>query len=83
MYSIYVAMSIVGSTAGTQPNNLFLQLDNNHVFVYQTRSMSTSLISYILSFRSPVQCTEILHHDKSVLNKPCHVLVKLSNRVTL
>ena len=33
MYSIYVVTSIVGSTAGTQPNILFPQLDNNHVLV--------------------------------------------------
>ena len=35
MYSIYVATSIVRSTAGTQPNILFPQL-NNHVFVLVT-----------------------------------------------
>ena len=36
IYSIYEATSIVGSTAGTQPNILFPLLNNNHVLVLFT-----------------------------------------------
>uniref|UniRef100_M4BT03 Uncharacterized protein n=1 Tax=Hyaloperonospora arabidopsidis (strain Emoy2) TaxID=559515 RepID=M4BT03_HYAAE len=41
MYSIYIATSIVGSTAEAQPNILFPQLNINRVFVLFTVTCAT------------------------------------------
>ena len=40
-YVFNLRTSIVGSTAGTQPNILFLQLNNNHVFMLLTITCAT------------------------------------------
>eukprot|EP00644_Phytophthora_capsici_P008422 jgi/Phyca11/17307/fgenesh1_pg.PHYCAscaffold_26_\ len=54
MYSIYIGTAIVGPTVWTQPNILFPDLNNNHVFVLITitSAIGQCLFSAIVAIRS-------------------------------
>ncbi|ETI49981.1 hypothetical protein, variant 1 [Phytophthora nicotianae P10297] len=54
MYSIYIVTAIVGPNVWTQPNILFPQLNNNHVFVLITitSAVGQCLFSAVVAIRS-------------------------------
>ncbi|OWZ21300.1 CDP-alcohol phosphatidyltransferase [Phytophthora megakarya] len=54
MYSIYVGTAIVGPSVWTQPNFLFPELNNNHVFVLITitSAVGQCLFSAVVAIRS-------------------------------